>query len=139
MHKSSGAFHLTDDRIKGAVGVLRRAEIAQARVRFAGEAFHERRSKPRLADTCLAGKQHHLTFAALCLRPAPQQQFEFFFPPDQLGQIRSRAVPRSGFRPKLARNAAQARTGPTMPLRSFAPRSSKLEQIAKELSGALQR
>jgi len=27
-----------------------------------------------------------LAFAGLCLGPAPQQQFEFFFPPDQFGQ-----------------------------------------------------
>ena len=37
-----GTFHLTDDRIKGAVGVLRGAEIPQAGVRFAGEAFKKR-------------------------------------------------------------------------------------------------
>ena len=37
---------------------------------------------------------------------------------------------------ELARNAAQARTGPAIPLRSFAPRSSKLEQIAEELAGS---
>ena len=86
VHKSGGAFHLADDRIKRAVGVLRRAEIAQARVRLAGEAFQQRRREPRLADTGLAGEQHHLTFAGLCLRPAPQQQFEFFFPTDERGQ-----------------------------------------------------
>ena len=34
----------------------------------------------------LAGEQHYLAFAGLCLRPAPQQQFEFFFPPDKLRQ-----------------------------------------------------
>ena len=33
-----------------------------------------------------AGEQHHLAFAGLRLRPAPQQQFEFFFPPDKLSQ-----------------------------------------------------
>jgi hypothetical protein len=27
-----------------------------------------------------------LAFAAFCFRPAPQQQFEFFFPTDKLGQ-----------------------------------------------------
>ena len=32
--KSRRPFHLTDDRIKGAVGMLRRAEVAKARVRF---------------------------------------------------------------------------------------------------------
>ena len=86
VRKSGGAFHLTDDRIEGAVGVLRRAEVAQARVRFGGEAFQQRRRKPRFADAGLAGEQHHLAFAGLCLRPAPQQQFKFFFPPDKLGQ-----------------------------------------------------
>ena len=30
--------------------------------------------------------KHHLTLAGLCSRPAPQQQFEFFFPPDERGQ-----------------------------------------------------
>ena len=84
--KSGGPFHLTDDRIKRAVGVLRRTEVAQARVRFASEAFQQRCSKPRFADTGLARQQHHLAFAGLCLRPAPQQQFEFFFPTDKLGQ-----------------------------------------------------
>ena len=34
VRQSGGTFHLADDRIKRAVGVLRRAEIAQARVRF---------------------------------------------------------------------------------------------------------
>jgi hypothetical protein len=39
----------------------------------------------RFADTGLAGQQHHLPFACLCLRPAPQQKIEFFLPPDKLG------------------------------------------------------
>ena len=84
--QSGGAFHLADDRIKRAVGVLRRAEIAQSRVRLAGEALQQRRRQPRFADASLAGEQHHLALAALRLGPAPQQQFEFFFPPDQSGQ-----------------------------------------------------
>ena len=39
VRQSGGTFHLADDRIKRAVGVLRRAEIAQARVRLGSEAF----------------------------------------------------------------------------------------------------
>jgi hypothetical protein len=39
VHKRGGALHLADDRIEGAVGVLRGAEIAQARVGLAREAF----------------------------------------------------------------------------------------------------
>ena len=84
--QSGGAFHLADDRIKRAVGVLRRAEIAQPRVRLACEAFQQRRRQPRFADARLAGEQHDLAFAALRFRPAPKQQVEFFLPPDQGGQ-----------------------------------------------------
>ena len=110
MRKSCGTLHLADDRIKRAVGVLWRAEIAQARVRLGSEAFQQRRRKPRFADTRFAGEQHDLAFAGLCLRPAPQQQFEFFFPPDKLSQRRSRAEPRSGFRLKMV--AAPPRPAP---------------------------
>ena len=66
--------------------MLRRAEISQARVWLGSEAFQQRRRKSRFADAGLAGEQHYLAFAGLCLRPASQQQFEFFFPPDKLGQ-----------------------------------------------------
>ena len=55
-------------------------------MRLSGKAFQQRCRQPRLADARLAGQQHHLAFAGLCLRPAPQQQFEFFFPPDKFGQ-----------------------------------------------------
>ena len=86
MRQSSGTFHLTDDRIERAVRVLRRTKIAQARVRFRSEAFQQRRCQSRLADPRFTGEQHHLTFAALRFRPAAQQQFEFFFPPDKLSE-----------------------------------------------------
>jgi hypothetical protein len=39
-------------------------------------------------------------------------------------------LPRSGPSAELARSTAQARAGPAMPLRSFAPKVLKLEQIA---------
>ena len=84
--KSGGAFHLADDRIKRAVGVLRGAEIAQARVRLASETFSKRGRETRFSDTGLAGEQHDLAFALLRPRPAPQQQLEFFFAPDEGGQ-----------------------------------------------------
>ena len=70
---SDGTFHLADDRIKRTVGMLRRAEIAQARMRLAGEAVRKRRREPRFADASLAGKQHHLALTDLCSRPAPKQ------------------------------------------------------------------
>ena len=84
MHQSGRAFHLTDDRIQRAVGVLWRAEVPKACVRLGSEAFQQRRCEPRLADACFAGEQYHLTFVDLCFRPAPQQQFEFFFSPNKV-------------------------------------------------------
>jgi hypothetical protein len=35
-------LHLADDRIKGAICMLWRTEVTQARMRFSGEAFQER-------------------------------------------------------------------------------------------------
>jgi hypothetical protein len=46
VHKSGCALHLADDRIKGAIGVLRRAEIAQARVGLDREALKQCRREP---------------------------------------------------------------------------------------------
>ena len=135
VRQSGGALHLADDRIKRAVGVLRRAEIAQARVRFAGEAFQKRRREPRLADTGLAGEQHHLAFAGLCPRPAPKKQFEFFFPPDQGGQTRRVQCLEAAFR----RTRPQRRPGSHRPgdtLEVLRPEVLELEQIAEELPGA---
>ena len=86
VREPSGAFHLTNDRVERAVRVLRRAEVSQARVRLASKAFQERSRQSRLADARFTGEQHDLPFAGLCFRPAPQQQFEFFFTPDKLGQ-----------------------------------------------------
>src|SRR5271166_4830181 len=87
MLQSSGAFELADDRMERAVGMLRRAEIAQARVRLAGEMFHELRRQPRFADAGLAREQHDLTFARLRQRPSLRQQFKLLFPPDERRQF----------------------------------------------------
>ena len=136
VRQSGGAFHLADDRIKRAVGVLRRAEIAQARVRLAGEAFQQRRREPRFADAGLAGKEHHLAFAGLCLRPAPQQQFEFFFPPDEGSQAARVQRLEAAFR----RTRPQRRPGPHRPgdaLEVLGPEVLQLEQIAEKPSRAL--
>ena len=55
-------------------------------MRLSRETLQQRRSQSRLADACLARQEHHLAFAGLCLRPAPQQEFEFFFPSNKLSQ-----------------------------------------------------
>ena len=94
--KSGGALHLADDRIERAVGVLRRAEIAQARMRLAGEALQQRGRQPRFADARLAGEQHDLALARLRLGPAPQQAVRILLPARRARSGRSRAAPRSG-------------------------------------------
>ena len=112
VREPSSPLHLADDRIEGAVGVLRRAEVAQARVWLVSEAFQQRSRQSRLADARFTGEQHHLAFAGLRLRPAPQQQFEFFFAPDKFSQCRSRAERRSGSRLKTV--AAPPRLAPAL-------------------------
>ena len=82
------------------------------------------------------GEQHHLTFAGLCLRPAPQQQFEFFFAPDKLGQ----AARVQSLEAALHRSWSQRRPGSHRPrdaLEVLCSKVLKLEQIAHELPGAL--
>jgi hypothetical protein len=41
---------------------------------FASKVFQERSRQSRFADARLAREQHHLPFANLSLRPAPQKQ-----------------------------------------------------------------
>jgi hypothetical protein len=55
--KSGGAPDLADGRIKGAINVLWRAEIAQTGVRLGRDAFEQRCSQSRLANTGLTGEQ----------------------------------------------------------------------------------
>jgi hypothetical protein len=47
--------------------------------------FQQRRLQSRLSYPRFA-REHHLTLAGLCLRPAPQKQFKFFFAPHEFGQ-----------------------------------------------------
>ena len=55
-------------------------------MRLVSDGFQQRCGQPRFADPALAGNKNNLTFAGLCIRPAAQQQFEFFIPPDERGQ-----------------------------------------------------
>jgi hypothetical protein len=55
VYKSGGTFELSDDRIKGAVGVLGRAEITQPRVWFDRDILYERSGEPGFADAGLTG------------------------------------------------------------------------------------
>ena len=116
--------------IKCAVCVLRRAEIPQPRVRLAGEAFEKRRREPRFAYAGLAGEQHHLALTRLCVGPAPLQQLEFFFPPDEGGQ--SGRV--QGVKAALDGTRTQRRPGPHRPgnaLEVLLPEIAEFEEIAE--------
>jgi hypothetical protein len=53
---------------------------------LASKAFQERSRQSRFADAWLAREQHHLPFANLTLRPAPEKQIKFFFAPNKLCQ-----------------------------------------------------
>lgn len=66
VRQPGGAFHLANDRVKRAVLVVRRAEIAQTRVWFAGKMVQKGGGKPRFPDACLARDQDHLPIAGLC-------------------------------------------------------------------------
>ena len=136
VRQSSSTLHLAHDRIKGAVRVLRGAEVAQARVWLGGEPFEERGRQPRFADTGLAGKEHHLALTGLCSRPAPKQQFEFFFPPDEGSQTGRVQRLEAAFH----RSRSQRRPGPRRPcnaLEVFCPEVLKLKQTAEKPSRAL--
>ena len=123
VRESGGALHLADDWIERAVGVLRGAEVAQPRVWLRSETFQQRRRQSRLAYARLTGEQDHLAFTGLRFRPAAQQQFEFFVSPNKSGEAARVQRLEAAFT-EPGRSAAQPRTGPAMPLRSFDPRYS---------------
>ena len=83
-------------------------------MRLIRKAFQQRRRDPSLTDPHLAPQEHHLTFASLCFRPAPQQQFKFFFPPDQRGQTAVCSASKR-FPTEARRKPAHALKGPPMP------------------------
>jgi hypothetical protein len=75
--EAGGIFEVADDRIEGAVGVMRRAEIAQAHVRRTRQFLEQRGGQAGLADAGLARDQDDLPFAACRLIPTPAQQLDF--------------------------------------------------------------
>ena len=136
VRQSGGAFHLADDRMKGTVRLLRRAEIAQARVGLAREAFQQRRRETRFTDARLAGEEHHLSFAGFRLGPTPQQQFKFFFPPNEGRQ----ADPMQRVEAAFKRTRPQRRPGSHRPgdaLEVLGPEVPQLEEIAEKPSRAI--
>ena len=76
--KPGRALQLRNDRVKGTVGVLRRAEISQPLVRSPPL------NSPTRLPMPLRRRQHDLSVAAP--HPAPEQKFGFFVSPDERGQ-----------------------------------------------------
>ena len=135
VHQAGGTFHLSDKRMKRAVGVLWGAETAQARVRLAREKLHDRGRESRFPDTGIAGKQQHLAFAVLCSCPAPLQHLEFFFPSDQGGETGGMQCLETAFHG----TRLQHRPGPHRPGNALElphPKVLELEEAAEKLSRA---
>src|SRR5215831_561783 len=85
---------LRDEGIEGAVLMMRRAEIAHARMQLVIDTLRERGGKSRLADARLTRDQHHPPFAGLRLLPAAGKQLDF------LVTTHERRRPRAqGFKP----------------------------------------
>jgi len=134
VREPSGALHLANDWVESAVGVLWRAEVPKARVRLSRKAFQERSGQSRLADPRFTGEQHHLPLAALCFRPAAQQQFEFFFPSYKLREPARVESIKTAF----DRSRSQGSPCPHRPCDALevpCPKVLKLEQIAHEPPG----
>src|SRR5262245_31935064 len=72
--------------------MVRRREIAQPRMRFAGDALCKRRGQPRLADAGLAGDQHDPALTGLGLPPAALEQVEFLVAADQRRRLRAQCL-----------------------------------------------
>ena len=100
------------------------------------QAFQQRRCESRFADPRFAGEQYHLAFAGLCLRPAPKQQFKFFFSPNKVGQ----AARVESLEAACHRSLSQCGPSPYRPgdaLEVLWSQVLKLEKIAQKLSSAL--
>src|SRR5215831_11943893 len=83
---------LRDEGIERAVLMMRRAEIAHARVRLVLDTLRERGGESRLADARLTRDQHHPPFAGLRLLPAAGKQFDFFVTTDERRRPRAQCL-----------------------------------------------
>jgi hypothetical protein len=109
---------------------LRRAPCSKRDLPRESRAFEQRGNQPRFANTCFAGEENDRAFATLCSRPAPQQQFDSSSRPTRsVRPVACRASKRLST--EDGRNAAQARRGPAIPLRSLAPRSSGSNRLPR--------
>ena len=78
------SLQLRDERIKRAVGVVRRTLVTQDGVRLVGDALFESRRKAGLADPRLARDQHDLAFTFPGEALAFQQEIDLVFAADKI-------------------------------------------------------
>jgi hypothetical protein len=83
-----GARKLCDDRVEGAVLVVRRAEIAHAGIRFAPDTFLKGGGEAGLPDARLARKQHHAAFTTFRALPLAPQKVDLLLTSDKRRQHR---------------------------------------------------
>ena len=81
--KARGVLQMTDERVEGAVLVMRRAKIAQAPVWLLRDAFFHCFGQPRFANPRISRDQHDPPVAGFGLVPATQQKLDLFFSSDE--------------------------------------------------------
>src|SRR5262245_61551964 len=86
MREARGTLQLANDGVERAVGVMRRAKVAQASMGFAREPLQQHGGEPRFADAWLPRNQDDLTFAVLGPLPATEQELRFLLAANKLGQ-----------------------------------------------------
>jgi hypothetical protein len=104
-------------------------------MRLGSDTLKQRRCQPGLSNTRLAGEQHCLTFAGFCFRPPPQQQVEFFFPADEVGQSARVESLEAAFHRSLSQGGPGSHR-PCNALEVLCSEVLKLEQIAEQFSRA---
>ena len=83
---------MTDERVEGAVLVVRRTEIAQPMVRLLRDVLFQGLGQPRFADTGLGGDQHDPSIAGFGLVPTAQQELDLFVTPDERYAARAQSL-----------------------------------------------
>jgi hypothetical protein len=76
-------LELGDQRRQRRLRAMRRAEVAQAGVRFGADRLLERCDQARFADSGFAPNEDHATFVDVDLPPAAQQQLDLLVAPDE--------------------------------------------------------
>ena len=83
-HPADDAAHMLDDRKHRAAGVEGRAAQRRARRALLAQLRQQCGGERRLADSRLAGEQHHLSMPALRLLPSAAQQADLLVAADEL-------------------------------------------------------